>query len=104
MALVKCQLEVRNVTLLFIRLSMVLRRLLYDACNLGNYSSFVNCLSQRIAPSGEITKLLYCMFEYPTKHYFECLIYLLKPLIILIEEIQESSLNFMLIRITYPNP
>ena len=42
-------------------------------------------------------------FGYLMKHPFECLIWLLKALIILKEIQSKPSDNFMIIRITYPN-
>ena len=43
------------------------------------------------------------VFENRMKHSFACLIYLLKPLIILGENQSKKSPNFMIIKITYPN-
>ena len=78
-------------------------------CNVSNtmksVSSDIQTLRSGLNKRGAAEFFLtsFEVFGYLMKHSFECLIWLLKALIILGENQRKSSPNFMIIRITYPN-
>ena len=83
--------------------------LLWLLCNISNMRKSVSSNIQTLRSGLKKTRcsrvflINFKVFGYLMKHSFKCLIWLLKALMILREIQSKSSLNFMIIRITYPN-